>query len=138
MEKINTAYGEFWIYPGETVSEHIKAGGFWDEFLRSEFDKVPAGGVVVDVGAFIGWFSIYAAKRGCKVYAFEASPDNYKVLLDNIILNGVQELVTAYNVPLFSEVNMNMKIHVSGNMLSGWAVVPAGTGRRCLQITHFG
>lgn len=124
MHRIATAYGEFLIYPGETVGEHIRAGGFWDEFLKSEFDKVQAGEVVVDVGAFIGWFSIYAAKRGCLVHAFEPSPENYEVLLENIRMNGVQGLITTHRVPLFSS-ETDVKIHVSGNMSSGWAVVPA-------------
>lgn len=127
MQKISTAYGEFWVYPGEPVSEHIKAGGFWDEFLRPEFYKINAGELVIDVGAFIGWFSIYAAKRGCRVHAFEPSPDNYQVLLDNIALNGVQELITTHNVALFSS-EADMKVHVSGCMTSGWAVVPAVSG----------
>ncbi|MCC6017275.1 MAG: FkbM family methyltransferase, partial [Desulfurococcaceae archaeon] len=59
--------------------------GHWDE-LNVE-DKV-----VVDVGAFIGDSSIYFALRGARrVIAVEPHPEAYKVMVENIRLNGLED-----------------------------------------------
>jgi len=47
------------------------------------------GKVVIDVGAFVGDFAIFAASKGAKVYAFEPDKKNYELLLKNIELNKV-------------------------------------------------
>ena len=52
------------------------------------------GWTIIDIGAGLGDFSIYAAdksKQG-KVYAFEPFPDSFKLLQENIELNGVQNV----------------------------------------------
>lgn len=57
---------------------------------------VRPGDVFFDVGANIGLFSLYAAKRGARVYAFEPEALNCAQLNRNIVLNGLGERVTAY------------------------------------------
>lgn len=58
-------------------------------------DSIPEGGVLWDVGANVGLYSIYAAKaRECQVYAFEPSVFNLELLARNIFLNSVQKRVT--------------------------------------------
>lgn len=52
--------------------------------------------VLVDVGANIGLYSIMAAARGVRVFAFEPESQNYALLNRNIYLNGMGERVTAY------------------------------------------
>jgi len=42
---------------------------------------------VIDAGAWIGDFSAYAAKKGAKVYAFEPSPVNIKMLNKTVEYN---------------------------------------------------
>ena len=59
-------------------------------------EHVRPGDVFYDVGANIGLFSLYAAKRGARVYAFEPEALNYAQLNRNIVLNGLGERVTAY------------------------------------------
>jgi FkbM family methyltransferase len=51
--------------------------------------------VVVDVGAQIGIFTIYASSKAImgKVYSFEPMPDNYKMLNENIKLNKAKNVV---------------------------------------------
>lgn len=44
---------------------------------------------VLDIGANKGIFSIWAAKRGAKVTAYEPNPETYGTLLRNMKLNGV-------------------------------------------------
>lgn len=52
---------------------------------------IKKGMTVVDVGAFIGYYTLLAAKRvgdNGKVFAFEAAPNHFKLLLKNIEING--------------------------------------------------
>jgi FkbM family methyltransferase len=50
---------------------------------------IPKGSVLWDIGANIGLYSVYAAKKSdCMVYAFEPSVFNLELLARNIYLNG--------------------------------------------------
>lgn len=57
---------------------------------------VESGDVVVDCGASIGAFSIYAATRASdvSVFAFEPERRSYETLLENVCLNGLENRVT--------------------------------------------
>lgn len=58
-----------------------------------------SGDVFWDVGANVGVFSLYAARRrGVQVLAFEPFADNYMVLCKNVEINGLGERVTPYCV----------------------------------------
>lgn len=51
-------------------------------------DGIPRGSVLWDIGANIGLYSVYAAKKSeCMVYAFEPSVFNLELLARNIYLN---------------------------------------------------
>ena len=52
------------------------------------------GKTVLDIGANIGLFAIFAARQGCSVYAIEPNPSNYCYLLENVRLNS---LATIYS-----------------------------------------
>ncbi|MGH8616966.1 MAG: FkbM family methyltransferase [Burkholderiales bacterium] len=55
------------------------------------------GDVLVDVGANVGTYSLWAAKtRGARVFAFEPEAQNFALLNRNIHLNRLQEQITAY------------------------------------------
>ena len=47
-----------------------------------------APGVVVDVGAFLGWFSLLAASVGCRAHAFEPQERAVTLLRQSIASNG--------------------------------------------------
>jgi len=49
--------------------------------------------VIVDVGAYIGTYTLVACKEGAQVIALEPDPDNYNVLRSNIELNGCTDRV---------------------------------------------
>jgi FkbM family methyltransferase len=62
-------------------------------------DSIPEGSVLWDVGANIGLYSVYAAKRKyCEVWAFEPSVFNLELLARNIFLNNLTNKV--FIVPL--------------------------------------
>ncbi len=65
-------------------------------------DHVKDEGVLFDVGANVGVFSIYAALRypNLKVIAFEPEYSNLHLLKDNIIANELQDRVFIYSIAL--------------------------------------
>jgi FkbM family methyltransferase len=74
-------------------------------------NKIPKGSVLWDIGANVGIYSCYAAKRGVGVFAFEPSVFNLEILSRNIFLNKLTEQVTIVPLPLtekltFSTLNM--------------------------------
>ena len=51
--------------------------------------EIESDDLVIDIGANIGIFSLYAASQGCnQVYAFEPHPDNFAIFLENIRTNN--------------------------------------------------
>jgi FkbM family methyltransferase len=59
------------------------------------------GDVLIDIGANVGMYSIWAAATvGVRVIAFEPESQNYAVLNQNIVLNGLQDRVAAYCMAL--------------------------------------
>lgn len=72
--------------------------------------QIPAGSILWDVGANIGTYSIYAGKRGCKVFAIEPSFLNIELLQRNIILNKLNSTI---------------------------ALLPVGVGERTLLTSYF-
>ena len=61
---------------------------------------VQAGDVVWDVGAAIGAYSMYAARGGARVAAFEPKATSYGLLNEHLFLNTLGEAVAAYNIAL--------------------------------------
>jgi FkbM family methyltransferase len=63
-------------------------------------DGFAPGAVLWDVGANIGTYALYAARRGARVVAFEPSAANYFLLNRNIALNQLDEQISAYCLAL--------------------------------------
>ncbi len=70
------------------------------EFIRSRLDG--RGGVAIDAGAFMGTHAIYFAKFCAvdRVYAYEANPDTFGVLVRNIDANGAIDTIIPVNKAL--------------------------------------
>ena len=61
------------------------------------------GDVIIDIGAGIGVFAIYLAKKHpyLKIYAFEPIKQNYDLILQNIEVNEIPEdVITVVNTPI--------------------------------------
>lgn len=65
---------------------------------------VPVRGVVFDVGANMGWYSLLIARqvKGCQIHAFEPIPKTYSFLIKNIELNQASG-VSAHHFGLSNE-----------------------------------
>jgi FkbM family methyltransferase len=84
-------------------------------------DNISSGEYLWDIGANVGLYSIYAAKKDIRVYAFEPSVFNLEVLARNIFLNGVMDQVTIIPLPLSGhlvESRLKMTTTVWGGALS--------------------
>ncbi|HKA39705.1 MAG TPA: FkbM family methyltransferase [Burkholderiales bacterium] len=78
-----------------------------------------AGEALVDVGANVGMYSIWAAKtRGMMVYAFEPEAQNYALLNRNIALNSLDAQVKAYCLALSDRAGYS-ELHLSTHQLGG-------------------
>jgi FkbM family methyltransferase len=77
------------------------------------------GEVLVDVGANVGMYSIWAAKtRGVRVYGFEPESQNFALLNRNIVINRLGGLVNAYCMAL-SDVDGLSQLHLSEFIVGG-------------------
>lgn len=86
-------------------------------------NSIPKGSVLWDIGANVGLYSIYAAKQGVKVYAFEPSPFNLELLARNIVLNRIHELITIIPIALTDRIGpgqFKMSNTVWGGALSSF------------------
>ena len=64
--------------------------------------------VLWDIGANVGLYSIYAAKKGIKVMAFEPSIFNLELLGRNIHLNRVENNIVILPFPLNDQTAVNL------------------------------
>jgi FkbM family methyltransferase len=63
-------------------------------------DSFKVGEMFWDIGANIGCYSLYAARRGIQTAAFEPSAYNFFVLQKNIDINRFNHIITAYPIAL--------------------------------------
>lgn len=71
------------------------------------------GDVLVDVGANVGMYTVWAAKtRGVKVYAFEPEAQNYALLNRNILLNDIGARAKAFCLALSDTAGLS-ELHLS-------------------------
>ena len=81
-----------------------------------------------DIGANVGLYSCYAAKKiGCKVYSFEPSVFNLEVLTRNINLNSLTDKITIVPLPLSD--NQSFKNFFITNRVWGGAFSNYGESR---------
>lgn len=87
----------FGLLPGDIISGHIAFTGFYELALSRLIVKLAAqGGLLVDVGANMGYFSLLWAGRNpaARAVAFEASPRNLALLQNNLDKNGLTARIT--------------------------------------------
>jgi FkbM family methyltransferase len=68
---------------------------FLDDFYRFEKSIKPKNGVIIDVGAGIGEFTIQTAKAcpDCKVFGFEPFPESFDYLVKNLATNSINNII---------------------------------------------
>jgi FkbM family methyltransferase len=74
-------------------------------FLHKDYGEIPDGSVIVDLGASIGAFTVYAATmaRHATVYACEPLPAFFELLQANVTLNKFEDRVRCFNVAVAAD-----------------------------------
>jgi hypothetical protein len=68
--------------------------GGYEPDVEHAIDKLlPPGGIFVDVGANVGWFSLIASRKAGLVVALEPEVDNFSRLAGNVARNGCTSVI---------------------------------------------
>lgn len=104
-------------------------------------NAMPIGAVLWDVGANVGLYSVYAAKkRNCKVWAFEPSVFNLELLARNIFLNDLTNSICIVPVALsdmLASSQMRMTSTEWGGALSTFRETFGWDGKAISQVFEF-
>jgi len=101
----------------DSVEREIANGTYERKYIDLFSSKIKEGDVVIDVGAYVGIFSLIAAGRvgsTGRVYAFEPVPRSHERLMRNIGVNEARN-IKAYNLGL-SDKNETLPISVPEQM----------------------
>ena len=105
----------------------------WEhEALSIWANEVKGAEVVVDIGAYLGVYSILAAKLGCpRVLAFEPNSNNFIQLEKNLLLNQLEGSVESHRVAVGAESKTVSMITPGGRPnSSGSQISNSPTGRQ--------
>ncbi|QDK02948.1 methyltransferase [Streptomyces phage Braelyn] len=85
--------GSFWMYAeddDEAMTPHFKNGlCYWESWVTKYIsERVPTGAIFVDVGANVGYYSLWAAAHGCEVVAFEPNKHLVQMIENSAKANG--------------------------------------------------
>ena len=104
-------------------------------------DSIPIGSVFWDIGANVGLYSCYAAKkRRCKVLSFEPSVFNLESLARNIFINDLMDKITIVPLPLSNKLevsSLNMSSTDWGGALSTFGQSYGHDGNDLEKIFEF-
>ena len=99
-----------------------------DHYIRREYmrhpDYVPGGGwVVLDVGAYVGIYSLWVSRLVCDgfVIAFEPDPIAYRWLISNIELNGATN-IKALPYALGDEIT-RQRLYIAGENIEASSLI---------------
>jgi FkbM family methyltransferase len=78
---------------------------FWDCWVRDPYEVRRTDRVIIDAGANIGCFSIYAASKAphARIYALEPSRSNYACLEANVLANELETRISAKQIGVAGE-----------------------------------
>jgi len=87
-------------------------------FLRKHYGAVHGKGVIVDIGANIGVFTVFAASESphARIYSFEPVPKNYAWLRRNVESSGLDGRVQTFNLGVVST-SGKRTLHLSSSPL---------------------
>ena len=82
----------------QVVAQGLLVHGTWEPFETELFEQALAPRMVVFcLGAHIGYYALLAARRvgpRGRVYAFEPSPASFRLLVQNVEVNGYRNVIT--------------------------------------------
>lgn len=98
---------DLWIVKESYLDEDYLVNGF----------EIPKEAVIVDIGAFIGDYSVWAAKQSSRsiIFAIEPSQENYRFLQTNIQLNKLNN-IRPFHLAIHSHKNEVLLTTTKGNL----------------------
>jgi FkbM family methyltransferase len=84
---------------------------FVDKLYFQEGVSILADDIVLDVGANIGVFTLFAARQGAQVYAYEPVPPTFEVLQHNIHLHRLDSVAYPRNIGISDRVEERLMFH---------------------------
>lgn len=128
------------MYLDEADSLKLSWGGSHEPFETQFFEEnVKPGDVIVDIGANIGYYTLYFAKKVTDqghIYAFEPDPINFGLLEKNIEINEYKN-ITAVNKAV-SNKNEKIKLYICEENRGDHRTYDSQEGREFVEInaTH--
>jgi FkbM family methyltransferase len=82
-------------------------------FIKKDYGVVGDDSIVIDIGANIGAYSIFAAcSKNTKIYSYEPMKETYDFLVENIRLNKLEKRIFPFRLGISSEVKKT-KLYLS-------------------------
>jgi len=117
---LDPAIGEIYCL-NETETRMILDEIFVQKFYLQEGISISPGDIVLDVGANIGAFTLFAAQHGARVYAYEPIPATFELLQLNIQLHGFDKIAHPRNIGLSDRAEEKVMFHHPGaSVLDSW------------------
>lgn len=110
------------LLPGDVISGMLAFNGFHERELTKRIAQhAAAGGLLVDVGANMGYFSLLWTGLNAlnRVVAFEPSPRNLRLFENNVAKNGLQDRITLVPTALADRAG-SMSFDVGPTEQTGW------------------
>jgi FkbM family methyltransferase len=89
-----------------------------EDNIKEYISSLPKGSIFYDLGANLGWFSLYAASLGLKTYAFEVSSENFEGLKENLENNPNLNNIFIFNKGIADKkqiINLRTRDQVTGS-----------------------
>jgi len=108
-----------------TLREDGDLLAFWQIFLRRVYPVRGDEKLIVDAGANIGFFTLFAARKSphARIFSIEPFPESYQRLCQNVRHNRLDERVTCLNCAL-GESSETRMMKISGKRSQSRRVIP--------------
>lgn len=108
-------------------------------FVRREYGSLKKFKTIVDIGAHIGTFAVYAAQScpEAKIFCYEPEALNYQLLNFNIRQNKLKGHITAYNCAVASTGGQR-QLAVGDSLSNSFHLVPRGARHQPVQCITLG
>ena len=124
------------LIPGDVISGNIAFTGFYELAASQRLLQLASrGGLLVDVGANMGYFSLLwaGANPSARVIAFEAAPRNIALFHENIHRNQLSGRIVL--VPKAAgERAGSIAFETGPTDQTGWGGISAGTGEGAIEV----
>jgi FkbM family methyltransferase len=115
-------------------ADHMMSETFYARIYEIPFVPIRQGDLVIDVGANHGFYSCWAARQGAIVHAFEPDPSTYKLLVQNIAVNGLEGRVFPHQSAIAAETG-SLQMHCTADMGGGLStIIPAFAAKSGIEV----